>query len=119
MALGIAWFGANGYTVNIPLNDTQWYDFIVEKDGIFQTVQCKATGSINNVISLRSCGGTKGAAYDLVGQHPLDLLFCLDKESHMYVIPAKKVGQATQIVLRTEPTGNNQGFQTYKYLVTM
>ena len=37
----------------------------------------------------------------------------------MYVIPAKKVGQATQIVLRTEPTGNNQGFQTYKYLVTM
>ena len=22
MALGIAWFGANGYTVNIPLNDT-------------------------------------------------------------------------------------------------
>ena len=33
MALGIAWFGANGYTVNIPLNDTQWYDFVVEKDG--------------------------------------------------------------------------------------
>ena len=23
MALGIAWFGANGYTVSIPLNDTQ------------------------------------------------------------------------------------------------
>ena len=22
MALGIAWFGANGYTINIPLNDT-------------------------------------------------------------------------------------------------
>ena len=35
MALGIAYFGANGYTVNIPLNDTQWYDFVIEKDGIF------------------------------------------------------------------------------------
>ena len=22
MSLGIAWFGANGYTINIPLNDT-------------------------------------------------------------------------------------------------
>ena len=61
MALGIAWFGANGYTVNIPLNDTQWYDFVVEKDGIFKTVQCKATGSANNAISLRSFGGTNGS----------------------------------------------------------
>lgn len=119
MALGIAWFGANGYTVNIPLNDTQWYDFVVEKNGVFQTVQCKATGSVNNVISLRNCGGTKGTVYDLVGQHPLDLLFCLDKDGHMYVIPAKEVGKATQIVLRTEPNSNNQGFQSYKYLVTM
>lgn len=33
MALAIAYFGANGYTVSIPLNDTQWYDLIVEKDG--------------------------------------------------------------------------------------
>ena len=39
MAMGIAYFGANGYTVNIPLNDTQWYDFVIEKDGIFQTRQ--------------------------------------------------------------------------------
>ena len=119
MALGIAWFGANGYTVNIPLNDTQWYDFVVEKDGIFQTVQCKATGSANNAISLRSFGGTNGSQYDLVGQHPLDILFCLDKKGNMYVIPAKEVGQAKQITLRTEPNSNNQGFQSYKYLVSM
>lgn len=32
MALAIAYFGANGYTVSIPLNDTQWYDLVVEKD---------------------------------------------------------------------------------------
>ena len=35
LALGIAWFGANGYSVNIPLNDTQWYDFVAEKDSKF------------------------------------------------------------------------------------
>ena len=80
MSMGIAYFGANGYTVNIPLNDTQWYDFVVEKDGVFQTVQCKATGSKENTISLRSCGGSAGKAYDTVLNHPVDLLICLDKD---------------------------------------
>ena len=31
LSKAIAWFGCNGYTVSIPLNDTQWYDFIAEK----------------------------------------------------------------------------------------
>lgn len=38
MSLAIAYFGSNGYTVSIPLNDTQWYDLIVEKDNNFYTV---------------------------------------------------------------------------------
>ena len=122
MSMGIAYFGANGYTVNIPLNDTQWYDFIVEKDGVFQTVQCKATGSKENTISLRSCGGTNGAAYDTVINHPIDLLFCLDKDLNMYVIPGKVLreqGCKNSIVLRTEPTKNGQGLQTYLYRVSL
>lgn len=122
MALGIAYFGANGYTVNIPLNDTQWYDFVIEKNGIFQTVQCKATGSADNAISLKSAGGTKGAVYDSVLNHPVDLLFCLDKNQNMYSIPVKDLrefGVNKQITLRTEKTINGQGFQTYKYLVTI
>ena len=122
MALGIAYFGANGYTVNIPLNDTQWYDFVIEKDGIFQTVQCKATGSIDNVISLKSSGGTKGSVYDSVLNHTVDFLFCLDKNMNMYVIPVqdlKDFGVNKQITLRTEKSANGQGFQTYQYLVSM
>lgn len=122
MALGIAYFGANGYTVNIPLNDTQWYDFVIEKDGVFQTVQCKATGSADNTISLRSTGGTNGNAYDNVLNHPIDLLFCLDKEQHMYVIPIQdmiKFGVSKQITLRTQKSVNGQGFQTYSYMVSM
>ena len=120
MSLGIAYFGANGYSVNIPLNDTQWYDFVAEKDGIFYTVQCKATGSSDNAILLRSCGGTKGIAYDNVLNHPLDFLFCLDKDMNMYLIPGEDIknsGNTKSITLRTEPNKNNQGFQTYKYLV--
>lgn len=119
MALGVAYFGANGYTVNIPLNDTQWYDFVIEKEGLFQTVQCKATGTSDNTISLRSFGGTVGKQYDLVGEHPLDYLFCVDKDMHMYVIPAKEVGSAKSITLRTEPNKNNQGFQSYQYQVNL
>ena len=122
MALGIAYFGANGYTVNIPLNDTQWYDFVIEKDGIFQPVQCKATGSSDNVISLRSTGGTSGSSYDNVLNHPVDYLFCLDGEMHMYVIPVqdmKNFGVGKQITLRTQKSVNGQGVQTYQYMVSM
>ena len=66
LSLGIAYFGANGYCVNLPLNDTQWYDFVIEKDGVFQTVQCKSTGTNKNEISLRNMGGTNGKEYDSV-----------------------------------------------------
>lgn len=120
MSMGVAYFGANGYTVNIPLNDTQWYDFVIEKDGIFQTVQCKATGSSNNAIELKSNGGTKGTTYDSVLNHPVDFLFCLDKELNMFVIPVqdlKDFGVNKQITLKTQKSSNGQGFQTYLYKV--
>ena len=125
MALGIAWFGANGYTVNVPLNDTQWYDFIVEKDGVFQTVQCKATGSKDNNVVIQSCGGTNGGVYDTILNHPLDYLFCLDKDQHMFVIPMadlRAAGNVKQIALRTEPPSkfaHNVKIDTSKYLVTL
>ena len=34
LGLAIAYFSANGYTVSIPLNDTQDYDIIIEKSDI-------------------------------------------------------------------------------------
>ena len=122
MSMAIAYFGSNGYTISIPLNDTQWYDFIIEKDGIFQTVQCKATGSKDNSISLRSFGGTQGAEYDNILQHEVDLLFCLDKDQNKYVIPVKDIresGITSCIALRTEPNkyANVGTFQTASYLV--
>ncbi len=122
MSMGIAYFGSNGYTVSIPLNDTQWYDFIIEKNGYFQTVQCKATGSANNSISLKSTGETKGSEYDNVLKHNVDLLFCLDKDQNMYVIPTEDIknsGNIAQITLRTESSksANLTTFHTAKYLV--
>lgn len=121
MALAIGYFGSNGYTVNIPLNDTQWYDLIVEKDNCFYTVQCKATGSKDNTIYLKSSGGTKGTVYDNILDHPLDFLFCLDINENIFIIPVEAIRQSkntTSITLKTEPNGNGQGFETYIYQVS-
>ena len=57
LSMAINYFTVNGYTVSIPMNDTQWYDIVIEKDGVFQTVQCKATSK--DVIDFRSTGGNK------------------------------------------------------------
>lgn len=51
--MAINYFTHQGYTVSIPMNDTQWYDLVIEKDGNFKTVQCKATQTKNNAINLK------------------------------------------------------------------
>ena len=116
--MAINYFTIQGYTISLPLNDTQWYDLIIEKDGIFETVQCKATQTENNIIDFRSTGGTKGIEYDNILNHSkLDWLFCVDKNLNMWLIPVKDLCNKKQITLRNEPNKNNQGFQTYQYQV--
>ena len=121
LSMAINYFTVKGYTVSLPMNDTQWYDLVIEKDGIFQTVQCKATQTDKGEINLRSTGGTKGTVYDNVTEHSeLDYLFCVDKNFSMWCIPMKdllEAGNKNKISLRENPTTNNQGFQTYKYRV--
>lgn len=119
LSMAINYFTCKGYTISIPLNDTQWYDLIIEKDGKFETVQCKATQTQSDKIDFRSTGGTKGTSYDnLLNHSVLDWLFCVNKDLNMWLIPIKDITTTKQITLRTEPTKNNQGFQTYKYLVS-
>ena len=120
LSMAINYFTIHGYTVSVPLNDTQWYDLIIEKDGQFETVQCKATMTIDDTIDLRSTGGTKGLEYDNVKNHTeLTYLFCVNKDLKMWLIPIKELPQINQIKLRTEPNKNNQGFQTYKFQVQL
>jgi len=119
--MAINYFTINKYTISIPMNDTQWYDLVIEKDNKFYTVQCKATATEDKTISLRSSGGTKGTEYDNIFNHlELDYLFCVDNELNMWNIPVKDIieaGNRKQITLRFEPTKNNQGFQTFQYRV--
>ena len=91
LAMAIAYFGSNGYNVSIPLNDTQEYDLVIEKNGIFQSVQCKACDSKKTSgsyeVSLKNTGGTKGAVYGRVCESFVDFVFILTGDKTMYLIP--------------------------------
>ena len=117
--MAINYFTFQGYRISLLINDTQWYDLVVEKDGKFYTVQCKATQSESGDIDFRSTGGTNGGVYDnLLNHSELDYLFCVNKDLNMWLIPIKDIQQNRRSIrLRTEPNANNQGFQTYKYRV--
>ena len=122
LSLAIAYFGTNGYTICLPMNDTQWYDLIVKKDGIFQTVQCKFTASKEKFIDFRSTDGTNGKIYDNILNHNLDLLFCADNEQNLFVIPMKIIkenGVSSGIVLRVKKSiyANKNTFDTSPFLV--
>ena len=85
LSMAINYFSCQGYTVSVPLNDTQWYDLIIEKEGKFETVQCKCTATDTGTIDFRSTGGTKGSTYDNILNHSeLDWLFCVDKKLNMF-----------------------------------
>ena len=121
LSSAIQYFTIQGYTVSLPINDTQWYDLIIEKDGVFQTVQCKATMTDRDQIKFSSTGGTKGKIYDHLYNHPCDLLFCVNKDLNCWLFPIKdleEAGVVNSILLRTEyaPSAHPQ-IDTTKYLV--
>lgn len=120
LSCAVHYFTVKGYTVSLPLNDTQWYDLIIEKDDEFFTVQCKSTNTANSVIDLRSTGGTNGSIYDTVFEHPkLDYLFCTDKELNIWLIPVKDIPNANRITLKLTKQPNGQGFETMNYVVSL
>lgn len=124
LSTAINYFTIHGYTVSLPINDTQWYDLIIEKNDVFKTVQCKCTGTDEGSVSLRSCGGTRGRAYhNLLDDKGLDFLFCVDKYLNMFLIPVDDIrdaGVRTTIYLRvTKSKYQTHGIVTSNYLVTL
>jgi len=95
LGIAIAHYTSNGYTVSIPLNDTQDYDLIVDKDNILKKVQIKSTSCKtkygNYQVALKSCGGTKAKTYKTVIETNVDELFILTENMNMYIIPIKEI----------------------------
>lgn len=95
LGIAIAYYASNGFIVSIPLNDTQDYDLIVDKDNIIKRVQVKSSGCKtkygNYQVALKSCGGTKGDTYKTVIETNIDELFILTEELGIYILPIKEV----------------------------
>lgn len=91
LGIAIAYFSTNGYVVSIPLNDTQDYDVVVEKENKYYGVQVKATSCKTKYgvyqVALKSCGGTKGTTYKTVVDTNIDYLFVVTDKVDIYLIP--------------------------------
>lgn len=103
MGIAIAYYSANGYTVSIPLNDTQDYDLIVDKDNILKKVQVKATSCKTKYnryqVALKSCGGTKGETYKTVVDTNIDEVFIVTDSLELFKIPIEVIKNKTTLNL--------------------
>lgn len=95
LGIAIAYYSANGYTVSIPLNDTQDYDFIVDKDNILKKIQVKATSCKTKYnkyqVALKICGGTKGGTYKTVVDTNIDEVFIVTDSLELFRIPIEVI----------------------------
>lgn len=103
VAIAIAYYTSFGYTVSIPLNDTQDYDLLIEKEGKIKMIQVKATScktKFNNYqVALKSCGGTKGTTYKTVIDTKVDEIFVVTKDLDIYIIPKEDIINRSTITL--------------------
>ena len=95
LGIAIAYYSTNGYTVSIPLNDTQDYDLIVDKNNILKKVQVKATSCKTRYnkyqVALKSCGGTKGKTYKTIINTNIDEVFIVTDSMDIFIIPIEKI----------------------------
>lgn len=97
VGIAIGWFAHKGYTVCVPLTDSQDYDLVVEIDSVLQKVQVRTTKSLSkygsHVLNLRVCGGNRSGTgvYKMFDNTKVDYIFALTERSDMYLIPARKI----------------------------
>ena len=103
LGIAIAYYTSNGYIVSIPLNDTQDYDLVVDKNEMIKKVQVKSTVCKTRYgryqVALKSCGGTKGKTYKTVADTKIDELFILTEKLDIYIIPIEQIKNKSTINL--------------------
>ncbi len=96
LGAAIAYFTMKGYTVAIPLTDSQQYDLIVDIDGKLSRVQVKTTrfkGRGSYEISLSIKGGNRSSTGKLhrFDRSQVDHLFVLTEDGGSYFIPTSAI----------------------------
>lgn len=126
IALGqaIAYFTKQEYTISLPLNDCQWYDLIIEKDAVFQTVQIKYTShradSGKYTCNLTTVNPATSAVLYSIIEKPVDLLYIYCINGNEYLIPVKEIPNYKSITLYEDKISNFSNlnaFDTSKYLL--
>lgn len=117
----ISYFTEQGYTVSLPLTDSQCYDLIIEKEGILQTVQARYTGQIapsGSYLCRLQTKNSKKIYYNIKDTF-CDLLFCYCENGDTYLIPVKDIYNNTMISLYREKSKNTSkdSFDSSKYLI--
>ena len=102
MCYAMAYFSKMGYTVSIPITDSQDYDLIIDNGNILK-VQVKTTKfKYNGVycVNLKTCGGNRsGQTIKNFDLNTSDLLFILTDSNDIYVIPKSEIDSRTAICL--------------------
>lgn len=113
LGIAIAYYTSNGYIVSIPLNDTQDYDLIVEKDNKLSRVQIKATSCKTKYgiyqVPLKSCGGTLGKTYKTIIDTNIEEVFILTGDMSIYIIPKNNIKNKATLNI-------NSKYKKYKVL---
>lgn len=105
MCYAIAYYSKLGYTVSIPVTDSQDYDIIVDTGNNLLKVQVKTTSckSPHGIyqVALRTCGGNRSGSgkCKLFTDNSSDLLFVLTESGECYSIPTSEITTTTSINL--------------------
>lgn len=103
LGASIAWATSHGYVVNLPLNDNQAYDLIIDIDGVLHRTQVKTTTYVRGgsyQVQLKTCGGNRsGHNIKKFDNTLVDAVFVLTEEGKRYFIPSKHIQATTMINL--------------------
>lgn len=100
----IAYYTAKCVPIMLPLNDTQKYDLVIDRDDKLYRVSVKTTQykkeSGNYEVLLKNCGGSSGIPKTrLFDNTSCDILFILTVEGVMYEIPSNMVDVKNTLTL--------------------
>ena len=106
VSYAIAYYSSLGYTISIPLTDTQDYDLVVDNGEKLLRVQVKTTiskskNSNNYQLNLRVTGGNRSGIgkNKLFSENHCDLVFAMTENLEFYSIPRDKITSNTSISL--------------------
>lgn len=99
----IAYYTYLGIPTCLPLNDTQKYDLIVDKDNKLYRVSVKTTQYKENnkyIVALKNSGGSSGnSVIRSFDNTSCDIVFIYTKDGDTYEIPSKDITAKSSITL--------------------